>query len=150
MPGGRAGAEVALLQGRAGQATHAQRQRRPGGLWVGLGTGLKTTAGERVKATWGGKRKRQSGVPFVGWAKGMIASGGGPPLVPPSVIADTARSTRAPDPLCLCLLVAACCRATPLARFHATPGVLQMEHGLQCRWLVHSMLQRAHEMRRGA
>lgn len=124
MPGGRAGAEVALLQGRAGQATHAQRQRRPGGLWGWDGVeddgrgesesdvGMKVKETERRSVCWLGK--------------GNDCQRGGPPLVPPSVIADTARSTRAPDPLCLCFLVAACCRATPLARFHATPGLLQM------------------------
>jgi len=58
--------------------------------------GLKTTTRERERGEEesDGRGKRQSGVPFVGWAKGMIASG---PL--PCVIADTARSTRAPDPL---------------------------------------------------
>jgi hypothetical protein len=82
---------------RAGQGrprTHSAR----GGRWVG--TGLKTTAGERVKATGGGKRKRQSGVPFVGWAKGMIASGG-PPLSSLLALLLTLPAARVPRILCV-------------------------------------------------
>jgi hypothetical protein len=72
-----------------------------------------------------GRKEKETERRSVCWlGKGNDCQRGGPLVPPPpSVIADTARSTRAPDPLCLCLLVAACCRATPLARFHATPGL---------------------------
>jgi hypothetical protein len=71
-------------------------------------TGVNEAEDDREEREERRRTKKAMGVRLlVGWAKGMIASG---PL--PCVIADTPRSTRAPDPLHLhflpaCLLVAA-------------------------------------------
>jgi len=96
------------------QPTHCTGR---GGPWV---EDDHEERGEEANEESDGRGKRQSGVPFVGWAKGMIASG---PL--PCVIADTPRSTRAPDPLRLpflpaCLLVAASLSLTSHDRTHNT------------------------------
>lgn len=93
----------------------------------GVGTGLKTTAGERVKATWGGKRKRQSGVPFVGWAKGMIASGGALSSLLLLALLLTLPAARVPRILCVfaCWLLHA---AVPPRSLAFTP------RRVCCRW----------------